>query len=352
LHNGRHARPSSERTTRPHHVAGVACRSGHGIAACAVLVAALVVLAAAPAAALAARAGANVGLIRACEQRSNGALRLLKGKKRCRHGERALHWRARGGVGPAGPLGPAGPEGARGPSGVTGATGPGGAAGEAGAAGPPGPTGLTGARGPEGPVGATGVTGATGATGAAGATGPTGARGVTGPTGSTGAGATGPTGPSGPTGPIGASGAAGPTGLSNLQTKLPAGDLESGTWSVVSPTPAEPSKAGFPRLAGYAISFTLPLASPITEAGHVIYVKAGQTAPTGCTGGTAAAPKAEAGYLCVFAGTEENSKAGLKAIENASGEAGKASRTGALIVFEATESGGKIDAGGTWAVRG
>jgi hypothetical protein len=84
----------------------------------------------------------------------------------------------------------------------------------------------------------------------------------------------------------------------------------------------------------------------------VVYLKASESHPTSgpCNGGTPTAPKAEAGSLCVFTGTEENVNASFKAIQNAAGEAGKVSTRGALVIFEASGTGGKIAAYGSWAV--
>jgi hypothetical protein len=47
-----------------------------------------------------------------------------------------------------------------------------------------------------------------------------------------------------------------------------------------------------------AVSFLLSLPS----APSIHYIKSGEAAPTGCTGGTASAPVAAAGHLCIYEG--------------------------------------------------
>jgi hypothetical protein len=101
------------------------------------------------------------------------------------------------------------------------------------------------------------------------------------------------------------------------------------------------------RLAGAPISFAVPV-KPAPASVH--YIKLGQSGTTGCTG-TAEAPGAEPGNLCVFATIESTPHAAEKAIENPEGAAG-ASPFGAILTFEATESSpeANINARGTWAV--
>jgi Collagen triple helix repeat (20 copies) len=81
------------------------------------------------------------GTVTACYQKSNGALRVVDEKKRCRSGERRLTFNVKG------------------EDGLPGAPGP---------TGPPGPTGSPGSPGPTGPTGSPGLPGETGATGPAG----------------------------------------------------------------------------------------------------------------------------------------------------------------------------------------
>src|SRR5579875_2221375 len=281
--------------------------------------------------------------------RKSGLLRLARGG-RCPHGSAAISWRVRGAAGPPGASGPAG---APGPLGVIGSVG---AAGATGSHGPAGVVGATGPTGVPGVVGPTGPTGATGATGEAGPTGPTGAVGVTGATGARGTrtvGATGPTGPSGPGGVV-PEGTTGPTGASAtaLPASVSAEGTETGTWAIVS----EPHLFEASETEGYfaaaQISFPVPLAAAITEAGHVVYLKASESTPASgpCAGGSAAAPRAQAGYLCIFTAAEALSGAAFDAVQNAAGEAGKSSREGAVIVFGPESPGAKINVSGSWAV--
>jgi hypothetical protein len=218
-----------------------------------------------------------------------------------------------------------------------------GATGEAGETGPTGPTGATGQAGVAGATGATGARGATGLTaGAAGAAGVTGATGATGATGSTGSGTNGPTGPTGPTGP-GATGARGAPGTG--ASKLGSEQTETGVWSIATATTPEKK-----RLAATAISFPIPVEPAPT---NVHYVAKGGTPPAGCSG-TAAAPVAEKGNLCVFTSEESLLAAVFKGIETPGGAAG-ASSFGAIVSFEGTleapaEGASNINVRGTWAV--
>src|SRR4051794_41725844 len=87
--------------------------------------------------------------IRACAAKSNGALRAVNARTRCRKSERRLAWNT---------AGPRGVRGVQGPAGIAGALGPAGPQGPAGGQGPAGPAGAAGpagrARGAEGPGGA------------------------------------------------------------------------------------------------------------------------------------------------------------------------------------------------------
>lgn len=136
-------------------------------------------------------------------------------------------------------------------------------------AGPKGDTGATGATGAQGPKGDKGDTGETGKTGAKGATGDPWTAGGT----------------------------------------LPSGATEMGRWGTTN------SQAGLGYLP---VSFNIPLATPLTEAKvHFINLAEEEvygefplnkkrTPTPGCTGGTAADPKADKGHLCVYTLFEEN----------------------------------------------
>jgi hypothetical protein len=212
-------------------------------------------------------------LLRACAKAKTGELRLVRGKRSCRRGERYVTWNvggAQGLPGAAGPAGSSGPTGSTGSQGPAGPRGQAGAQGSTGAQGPEGPQGAAGPQGltgPEGPQGPQGVQGAKGlnwqgawstlsqyftddavfnqgsayvalnasfgdeppssnwsllaqqgATGATGAQGPAGPAGPQGPQGAQGPdGAQGSTGAQGPEGAQGATGPEGPTGPEGAQ---------------------------------------------------------------------------------------------------------------------------------------
>ncbi|HLI32776.1 MAG TPA: hypothetical protein VKU89_08575 [Solirubrobacteraceae bacterium] len=303
------------------------------------------------------RGRARTGVIHACFNHRSGVLRIAHG--RCGRGEGAISWLRAATVGPRGATGATGAQGAQGPAGAPGgpgAQGPVGVTGETGARGAEGAAGVTGATGAAGPPGAHGpasaVAGATGATGGAGATGPSGPTGATGETGPAGVGATGLTGPTGPTGPTGVTGEHGATGATGTlfpsgggEATLAPGETETGVWQAFS---ASEVSAGGNAVA--VISFSVPLSAPL-DSEHVVYVPRGQSGPVACEGGTAKAPKAAAGYLCVYVGVESPLDMKLKAIETPAG-AGGSSAQGALVKFESTKNEGRPDYAGTWAVSG
>jgi collagen type I alpha len=177
--------------------------------------------------------------------------------------------------------------------------------------------------GKPGPAGTTGPAGSPGAKGDAGATGATGVAGV-----------------AGLAGAAGAPGAAGKNGLTGFTETLPGEKTETGAW-VVGNTPAgdhEPARA--------AISFSIPLASAL-PAGKVHYIKSGEPAPTGCTGGTASEPTAEPGNLCVYETRTQFLVLSGIANPTSETEAAGSGATGAMIVFNGEEEGLAF---GTWAV--
>jgi hypothetical protein len=129
---------------------------------------------------------------------------------------------------------------------------------------------------------------------------------------------------------------------------LPVGQSEKGFWAT-----SEGEKGGvLPGETSATISFPIWLAAAL-PAESVHYIKAGETAPAGCTGGTAKAPKAESGNLCIYTGFEELETAKFLAVEKGSGEEGT-QRSGAQVIFEvsAVEKENKIRVMGTWAVTG
>lgn len=75
------------------------------------------------------------GVLSACYNTTNGAMRLAGSGDECRNGEEMISWNQTGPEGPAGPQGPAGPEGPAGPQGPEGPIGPEGPQGPAGPGG-------------------------------------------------------------------------------------------------------------------------------------------------------------------------------------------------------------------------
>jgi hypothetical protein len=184
-------------------------------------------------------------------------------------------------------------------------------------------------------AGKEGKQGPAGATGAVGAIGP---KGDAGP-----AGSAGPAGPSGPAGPAGATGSRGPTGPPGSTEVLTSEETETGAWSIggLPPGTTETNQVLVP------VSFAIPLESAL-DGNHVHFIKSAETAPSGCVGGTAAAPTAEPGNLCVYAA--ETFCVQLFAIRNAglAGEHAGASPQGALLSFKGEEE--ECRGYGTWAV--
>jgi hypothetical protein len=147
-------------------------------------------------------------------------------------------------------------------------------------AGKPGPAGSAGAPGAPGKDGAQGLKGETGAEGKQGLEGKEGKAGATGGTGPAGAkGATGATGPTGTTGATGSPWTAGGT--------LPSGKTETGSWTVM---------IGSEGTGVAALSVPIPLAATVKSE----LVEEGKVGGAGCTGGTAAEPKADPGFLCIY----------------------------------------------------
>ena len=212
--------------------------------------------------------------------------------------------------------------------------------------------------------------------------GPKGAKGDTGP-----AGPAGPQGPAGPAGPAGAKGDAGnpgspgangksvtlvneePAGCENEEgftyevegsgeenevcngeegepgaihpgETLPPNASETGVWAFGD----NPSGAGISTKV--PISFTVPLETAL-DATQVHYIKEGEAAPTGCTGGTPEAPKADPGNLCVYE-TERVSGGGESIKTAIPGNATGASKVGAMLQF--FNPGASSYGYGTWAV--
>jgi hypothetical protein len=151
---------------------------------------------------------------------------------------------------------------------------------------------LKGARGPAGPQGLAGVNGAAGSPGEKGPKGDAGEKGAPGATGAT--------------GPKGA------TGKTGFTKTLPEGETETGEWAMLG------EASGASQFFGDAVSFNIPLASAPTvhyirtsgmepvaveePAGSNTFVEK-EVAQPACPG-SAAAPSAVAGNLCVYASSE------------------------------------------------
>jgi hypothetical protein len=208
-----------------------------------------------------------------------------------------------------------GPRGPRGRKGATGAAGPAGAAGAAGRDGTPGLNGEDGATGPKGATGTIGLGGTAGATG-----------------------------PTGPEGPQGEPWTAGGT--------LPPGETLTGVWAtpIVIKEPEEPSA----EVMRAELSFPIPLEAGIVGA-NAHYIKKGEPAPSGCTGGTAAVPVAEPGHICVYV-TNETSVSGELQLDGTVRNptttllALGASRFGAVLSLQNINKKTFARAHGTWTV--
>jgi hypothetical protein len=191
-----------------------------------------------------------------------------------------------------------------------------------------------GPRGPKGPKGDTGPAGPAGSIGAQGPAGPAGPKGDTGPSGAPGA--------------PGAPGKDGKNGTTGFTETLPSGKTETGAWGLAGPE-FEGNK-----MAVAPISFNIPLDSTL-DAAHVVIVKKNATAGTGCTGGTAAEPTAEPGYLCIYTTEGSLGTQGATAfIQAPGGFSGGASATGALVISVELKNAAETADGelvyGTWAV--
>jgi hypothetical protein len=191
-------------------------------------------------------------------------------------------------------------------------------------------TQLKGAKGPAGPAGPSGSTGLMGATGLTGATGIIGKEG--------------PQGKAGVEGKEGKAGVEGKEGKAGVEGKegspwtaggtLPKGATETGTWT------AKPG-AGETQLV--SIGFPIPLAAELeASAVHI--------APDATCPGTAAAPAAEKGVLCVYIGVNLNQHVELSGTFKPSSLSPGAGVAGAILNTKGIES--PTLAYGTWAVTG
>jgi hypothetical protein len=194
------------------------------------------------------------------------------------------------------------------------------------------PKAKTGPRGPAGPAGKNGAPGATGPAGPTGPVGPAGSVGATGP-----AGVAGVQGEKGTAGTPGQTGATGPKGEPGEpwtpNNTLPAGATLKGQFAVAQ------SVTGLTPLST-AVSFGIPLATAATA--H--YIKPGETPPTGCSG-TAQAPVAEEGNLCVFAEEETDIVQTFPEVPHVEG-----TLTVGFILKAIAKEAGFSEINGAWAV--
>lgn len=192
------------------------------------------------------------------------------------------------------------------------------------------------------------VPGKNGANGTPGAAGPPGPGGPAGPQG--GAGSEGKQGAEGKQGPQGVPGEKGPKGTTGSPWAaggtLPVGATETGSWAF-GPIAATSVTGGV--LSVPAASFAIKLAGALEEE-KVHYVAVGETAPSGCTGGTAVEPKADSGNLCIYAAKEQEALSASNFIDNPATGAPGAGTTGATLHFLIEGTAG--EAVGTWAVTG
>ena len=148
----------------------------------------------------------------------------------------------------------------------------------------------------------------------------------------------GPTGPAGETGPSGATGSIGATGPAGPElTTLPSGKTETGAIEidVTAPTTAVVVGSG-------SISFPTPLASTPTTT----YVPSGSTTAD-CTG-SASAPSAAAGYLCLYEGGHAD-LGGVHIVDPRNGGS-EASPYGAGVWIFSGGTAATAYMDGTWAV--
>ena len=185
----------------------------------------------------------------------------------------------------------------------------------------------------------TGVPGKNGATGPAGPAGPAGAPGAAGSRGETGK-----EGTQGKEGPPGQTGEKGKDGQTGFTETLPKGKSETGTWSAIY----EATAANQPGSA--SISFAIPLETAPTPQ----FIELGAQDPPGCEG-SAQAPTAAPGNLCVYEGANANAAEWkelnlfpIRFFDPGEGP-GTAGKVG-TILYVASKEAGLTSANGSWAV--
>ena len=123
-----------------------------------------------------------------------------------------------------------------------------------------------------------------------------------------------------------------------LPKTLPSGESLTGTYGLIDNATAASQRAGT------AISFEIPLATAPTT--H--FIKAGTTPPSACPG-TAAAPKAAPGNLCIYEATAANVK--LQSFEDpVTSSTGSTVQPFGAEVVALSAAAGNLDDSGSWAV--
>jgi hypothetical protein len=147
----------------------------------------------------------------------------------------------------------------------------------------------------------------------------------------------GPQGGVGPAGPAGASGSSGTSG-SSLPTVLTSGQTLIGAFGNIG------FATGASQRFGSAISFPIPLASAPTA--H--FIRVGGPAVAECAG-SAAAPTAAAGHLCIYEGTATNVT--TQSFEDpVTSTTGSTTRTFGIDVVGFSAAAGAYISAGSWAV--
>ena len=166
---------------------------------------------------------------------------------------------------------------------------------------------------------------------------PTGPRGLKGDKGDRGP--LGPVGPAGAKGDSGATGGQGPAGP--ITGTLPAGVTLRGTIAIAG------RAVGAGEFIRQAISFGFTLAAePVPH-----YIKVGDVLPPGCTG-TAAAPGADSGHLCIFEAGSVGSPIGGFGNPTTIVPGSTTSATFGAVVSATSTAAGPFSIRGSWAVTG
>jgi hypothetical protein len=212
------------------------------------------------------------------------------------------------------------------------------------------PSVLKSLQGKAGPAGANGAQGAAGV-GTAGAQGPAGPAGP--------AGAKGETGSEGKEGKVGAVGSTGPKGANGQPWTaggtLPSKATETGVWSYGETSPGDKEEELF-----VPISFPIPLVAELPDEGHVHYINTAKEeifgfgnkrSSTTCLG-TATAPTAEPGNLCIYASLFNGTSPSISSrdILKLVGQPGISGASTVGAVLRIIEPEERTYGRGTWAV--